>query len=117
MTSNKAQDHSPLVLVVDDDPDVRNLLAALLTRRGLRVMQAGNGRVALDLALAEPPRLIVLDLVMPVMGGAELMRELDRAFSPRPAVILFTAAAEQERIARELAVDVCVEKPVDLARF
>ena len=59
----------PRVLIVEDDPDLRELMAQLLTCEGFDTDVASNGQDALDKALDNPPRVIVLDMVMPVMDG------------------------------------------------
>jgi DNA-binding response OmpR family regulator len=59
----------PRVLIVDDDPDLREWMAQLLTGEGFDTDVASNGQDALDKALDNPPRVIVLDLMMPVMDG------------------------------------------------
>jgi CheY-like chemotaxis protein len=114
---NSQNPAAPLVLLVDDEEDVRRLLATVLTHRGLRVMEAQNGREALDRIGEELPRLIILDLWMPVMDGASFMRELHAQLTSRPPVIMFTAHHDAPNLVRDLGVDVYVEKPVDLPRF
>ena len=64
------------VLVVDDDPEVRQRLRAVLERNGWSVGEAGNGREALDKVAHGPPRAILLDLTMPVMDGFAFLRAL-----------------------------------------
>jgi DNA-binding response OmpR family regulator len=59
----------PRVLIVEDDPYLRELMAQLLTDEGFDTDVASNGQDALDKALDNPPRVIVLDMVMPVMDG------------------------------------------------
>ena len=59
----------PRVLIVDDDPDLRELMALVLTGEGFDTEVASNGQDALDKALDNPPRVIVLDMMMPVMDG------------------------------------------------
>jgi PAS domain S-box-containing protein len=67
-----------IVLVVDDHPVNRNLVVTLLGYRGHTVLEAGNGAEALEIARAQPLDLVITDLVMPVMDGYELVRELRR---------------------------------------
>ena len=65
------------VLVVDDDPEIRESLSELLDHRGYSVLQAENGRRALDVLKAVPPRtpcLVVLDLAMPVLDGHQFLK-------------------------------------------
>ena len=59
----------PRVLIVDDDPHLRELMAQVLTGEGFDTDVASNGQDALDKALDNPPRVIVLDMMMPVMDG------------------------------------------------
>jgi CheY-like chemotaxis protein len=66
-------------LVVDDDPDGRDALAQILEAHGYTVRQAENGRVALDLIAQRLPRVMLLDLEMPVMSGWEVLESLERA--------------------------------------
>ena len=67
--------HLPPVLIVEDDPDSRNMLAALLGLHGYRSVVASNGLEALEAARKERPGVILLDLMMPVMDGQAFRRE------------------------------------------
>lgn len=78
-------------MIVEDDVDIRELFADVLEAGGYRVVQAGNGREALDLLRAgAAPALILLDLMMPVMSGAELLDILrhDPELARVPVVIV-----------------------------
>jgi CheY-like chemotaxis protein len=66
------------VLVVDDDPSMRELIRIVLDEEGCAVIEAENGRVALESVREEPPQLILLDLMMPEMDGFEFLSELRR---------------------------------------
>lgn len=82
------------VLVVDDTEDLRELFMEVLRRAGYQVLGAENGQVALEMldAAIEPPALVLLDLMMPVMDGAtflKILHEADRA--PAPPVIVVSA--------------------------
>jgi len=82
-----------LVLVVDDDPTMRNALAAILESRGLRVVTATNGADALSyLHSGELPSLIVLDLVMPVMDGWSFLTQQRRSLALRSIPVIVTSA-------------------------
>ena len=84
-----AREESGVILLVDDDIGARTAALRILTRVGYTVVEAENGRAALDLydSMIEPPRGVVLDLAMPVMGGAECLRQL-RARGSAVAVLL-----------------------------
>jgi len=109
--------HRPGVMIVDDDPNVRELLAELLTQNGYAVSEAANGRAALEAleAMAEKPRVVLVDLNLPVMDGRALVREV----KARPAladipVLLLSSSAHVEDAARELGVAGALKKPVDV---
>jgi CheY-like chemotaxis protein len=79
------------VLLVDDDQDVLDALAELLSGEGFVISEARNGREAWDLLRgAPPPSLILLDLMMPVMSGLEFLdrKSRDRDLAPIPVVII-----------------------------
>ena len=66
------------VLVVDDTPAFREMVGVVLTRRGYRVTSAANGREALErLSMALEPQVVLLDLVMPVLDGAGVLRAIE----------------------------------------
>ncbi len=99
------------ILVVDDDPTVSEVVARYLERDGYQVETVADGRVALDRALAEPPDLVVLDLMLPGIDGLEVCRRL-RALAPVPIVILTARGQESDRIiGLELGADDYVAKP------
>jgi DNA-binding response OmpR family regulator len=87
---------SNIVLVVDDDPDIREAVQDILSFEGYEVVQADNGREALALLNRQPPLrpcIILLDLMMPVMDGEEMVSHLqkEQALAALP-VILVTAS-------------------------
>ena len=99
------------ILVVDDDPTVSEVVARYLERDGYAVETVSDGRRALDRALAEPPDLVVLDLMLPAMDGLEVCRRL-RALAPVPVIILTARGQESDRImGLELGADDYVAKP------
>jgi CheY-like chemotaxis protein len=104
----------PLVLVVDDDRDIRDSLVEVLEDHGYRAVTAANGRDALDLlrAGACPPCLILLDLMMPVMDGRGFREEQLKhpAWGQIPVIVL-SAYGDVEAQARALAAD-CLRKPL-----
>jgi signal transduction histidine kinase/DNA-binding response OmpR family regulator len=81
-------------LVVDDEPNARDVLCRALKRAGWPVVEAENGRVALDRVAENVPRLILLDLMMPVMDGFEFVAELRQHEAWREIPILVITAKE-----------------------
>ena len=110
---------TPLVLVVDDETPIARVVAELVEDLGLRALTAADGRQALALARTSWPALVITDMMMPGMGGLELIAEL-RAEAvtqglPRLPIILMTAAGG--RSARVSDADVFLAKPFDLAQL
>jgi DNA-binding response OmpR family regulator len=99
------------VLVVDDDPNVAEVVTRYLEREGFGVEVARDGHAALDRALAVPPDLVVLDLMLPGIDGLEVCRRL-RALAPVPVVMLTAKGAEADRVVGlELGADDYLAKP------
>ena len=84
------------VLVVDDEPTIAEVVARYLERAGYETATAGDGLEALRLAAERRPDLIVLDVMLPGLGGLEVLRRLADADGPRTPVILLTAKGEQD---------------------
>jgi two-component system cell cycle sensor histidine kinase/response regulator CckA len=85
-----------IVLVVDDEPAVRAIAARTLERSGFRVLQAGDGADALELVDRHgPPQLVLTDLMMPGIGGAELARQLKARWPELPIVFMSGYSAEK----------------------
>jgi DNA-binding response OmpR family regulator len=99
------------VLVVDDDPTVGDVVARYLELAGYVVAVVADGKVALDKATADPPDLVVLDLMLPGMDGLEVYRQL-RAQAPVPVVMLTAPGDEADwLVGLELGADDYVTKP------
>jgi CheY-like chemotaxis protein len=96
--------------VVDDEPDQRFLLRRILQRAGHEVSEANHGAAALRAVQESPPDLVVTDVMMPVMGGVELIRCLRD--DPATAHIRILAASGDANLAG--AADAVVVKPYDL---
>ncbi len=104
----------PTVLVADDEPDVRELVAYRLSRSGYEVLEACDGQEALRLAIERQPDLAVLDVMMPKLDGYELTRGLRaEEATKRMPVILLTARAQEADISRgfEAGADDYLRKP------
>jgi two-component system, OmpR family, KDP operon response regulator KdpE len=87
-----------LILVVDDEAQIRHALERALVARGYEVDAAADGVEALDHAAVRAPDLIVLDLNMPVLGGLEVTRQI-RGWSPVPILVLSVREDESDKIA------------------
>ena len=115
MTVPAAVDHRPLLLVEDDD-DVRDAMAASLRDEGYEVAEAENGRLALEwLQRNGNPCLVLLDLWMPVMSGMELREKMveDPRLAALPLVIV-SAAGDGKARAQEMGAIGFLRKPLDL---
>ena len=99
------------VLVVDDDPTVSDVVRRYLERAGMVVEVFGDGESALARALAEPPDLVVLDLMLPGLSGLDVCRRL-RAAQSTPIVMLTALGEEADRVlGLEMGADDYVTKP------
>jgi two-component system, cell cycle sensor histidine kinase and response regulator CckA len=101
------------VLVVDDEPAVRAIATRILEREGLRVIQAPDGGAALELVEhVGPPQLVLTDVIMPGMGGAELARRLKQRWPALPIIFMSGYSAEElERQGATGAGDNLIQKP------
>jgi len=99
------------ILVVDDKLELRTLLKSYLTQEGFEVSTANDGQEALYVARHEKPNLIILDIMMPEMGGYEFMRAYSRE-ADTPIVILTAKIEENDKVlGLELGADDYVTKP------
>lgn len=99
------------ILVVDDDPHIRQLLVFALGKAGLDTIEAGDGEDALSRAAVTMPHLVILDINMPRMDGLEVCRRL-RAISEVPILFLSSRDDEIDRVLGiELGADDYVVKP------
>jgi two-component system KDP operon response regulator KdpE len=99
------------VLIVDDDPFIVKLISLNLEARDYSVLTAGDGKAGLISALKNDPDLILLDVMMPIMNGLEMLKEL-RQVSDIP-VIIVSANGNQDIVdeARELGIECFISKP------
>ncbi len=110
----------PVVMVVDDYADTRRVVRWMLEQKGYRVLEAEDGRGALDAAVAERPDLILMDLRMPLVDGFEAMR-LIRAHEGLGAVPIIAVTAHDAASFRDRAeaagCDLFISKPIDFTRL
>lgn len=110
------------VLVADDSRVFRALVAEVLRERGFDVLEAGDGREALEVALGSRPELLILDALMPLFSGFEVLTRLrEKLPSYRPKVFMVTAVYKSRRWESEARtqyeVDEYMEKPLEPERL
>jgi CheY-like chemotaxis protein len=109
-------DELSTILIVDEDPFIRDVLVQKLSALGYRAVEARNGRDALDKVAREPPDLILLDVMMPVMDGFQACGRLKDDEDTRliPVIIMTALHAVEDRIrGAEVGADDFLNKPVD----
>ena len=106
--------HSPeLILVVDDDPNIRQSLGEALEIENFAVRLAGDGREAVRQFLEGPPDLILLDINMPDINGWQAFQIMSQIY-PFVPVIIITARPGQARRAAEMGIEILLEKPLHI---
>jgi CheY-like chemotaxis protein len=101
------------ILIVDDERPLRELLVSLFQSGGHRVLEARDGRQALDLVAAEHPDAVVSDVMMPRMGGVELCRQLRQDPTTRALPVVLVSATDPAH-AEGAGASAFVAKPFDL---
>ena len=105
------------VLVVDDEPQVVWMLLFSLEAEGYRTFSAGDGRDALDQIRRHRPRVVLLDIMMPMVDGWSVLQELETLPAderPRVVVVSARASARDRQKAIELGADAFVAKPFNV---
>jgi DNA-binding response OmpR family regulator len=107
------------VLVVEDDAGVRGLLQTILEDEGFEIVLAADGEEGLQLARTVDPAVVLIDVMMPGLGGPEVIRRLRRPDGTLPfAVLVLTGAVENvETLRDELGPDSILEKPFDIIKL
>lgn len=108
----------PVILIAEDHEDSRDALRTLLDAFGFRVVEAGNGREAVERALAERPDVILMDMMMPYVDGFQATREIRAVEDLRDVPILAITAMEgaRQRVL-DAGCDDLVPKPIDVRAF
>ena len=102
---------SSTILVIDDEPQIRRVVKNAFQAAGMKVLEAGTGRDGIDRVAAERPDLIILDLGLPDITGADVCREI-RKWSPVPILVLSARHSDEEKVALlDLGADDYVTKP------
>ncbi|MDP9179818.1 MAG: response regulator [Gemmatimonadota bacterium] len=105
------------LLIIDDEPQIRRVVRHALEADDTRILEAGTGREGLDLAAAEKPDLIVLDLGLPDISGVDVCRDI-RGWSTAPIVVLSARHSDVEKAALlDLGADDYITKPFSTIEF
>jgi CheY-like chemotaxis protein len=110
-------DTAPTVLVVDDEPGVRELLYHVLTSAGYRTLMAVDGPTALNLARVRQPDLVILDIMIPGISGLDVTSVLKADESTRDIPIVILSILANPEKAAQLGADACFSKPFDQDEF
>jgi DNA-binding response OmpR family regulator len=100
--------HAPRLLLVEDDPHIRRLLVASLRRTAWKVDEAPTGEAALELLKGDPYDAVLLDLILPQLGGFRICQQVRELDGDKPFIIMMTADDSDE--AREMAADCGVDQ-------
>jgi len=101
------------ILIVDDDPAIRNVVADILEMSDYSVRMATNGIEALQELRAYPPAVVLLDLMMPVMDGWEFLRQIKHNAIQVPVAVM-SAARDAGNVSDELGAQAFLPKPFEL---
>lgn len=111
-------DSTPKILVVEDFEDLRRLVASYLNSRGYHVLQAANGKVAIQTARREKPQLILLDIRLPDLNGVDVVRELRKLSQTKQVPIVGWSAESgsnpQREMLRRAGISDYIQKPTSL---
>jgi two-component system KDP operon response regulator KdpE len=108
---------SRTILIVDDEPKIRLVVRNAVAENGTHIIEAGTGRAAIDLAVAERPDLVVLDLGLPDMTGLEVCESV-RSWSAAPILVLSARHSDAEKaLLLDRGADDYVTKPFSTVEF
>ena len=104
------------VLVVDDDASIRKMIVAALRREGYEFFEAANGREAVDLMREQNPDVVVLDLMMPVLSGWDVLQERQRDAQLSRIPVIVVSANRDPELAKAVDKGICafLPKPFDI---
>jgi CheY-like chemotaxis protein len=106
-----------LILLVEDDDDLREVEVGILERAGFRVVSAREGGEALELVAREMPRVIFLDMRMPGMDGWTFAREFRARHDHSAAIVVITAESAASKRAEEISAEGALGKPFEAREF
>jgi two-component system, OmpR family, KDP operon response regulator KdpE len=108
---------SPMILVIDDEPQVRKLLRASLRAEGFRMLEAKSADEGLSLAMQHTPDVVILDLWLPDLDGIEVLKRL-RGWSHVPIIVLSARGQESHKVeALDAGADDYLTKPFGIAEL
>jgi two-component system response regulator CpxR len=115
-TSEEVAGKAQCVLVVDDDPSIRRMIVASLKRDGYTFCEAPNGKEALELMRREHPNVVVLDLMMPILSGWDVLqaRELEPELKQIPVIVISANRAPEVATAVDKGICAFLPKPFDI---
>ncbi|HEY8133159.1 MAG TPA: response regulator [Thermoanaerobaculia bacterium] len=104
------------VLIVDDDPNIRRMMIAALKREGYSFFEAANGAEALEIMRREHPNVVVLDLMMPVVSGWDVLKERSNDPDLLTIPIIIVSANRGPELATAIDKGICafLPKPFDI---
>ncbi len=103
--------NKPLILVVEDDPPIRNLICTTLRTQGYKYITAENGKAAIMHAASHGPGIVLLDLGLPDLDGVEVIREI-RSWSQMPIIVISARSEDSDKIeALDAGADDYLTKP------
>jgi len=115
-SSEEVAGKAQCVLVVDDDPSIRRMIVAALKRDGYTFCEAPNGKEALELMRKEHPNVVVLDLMMPILSGWDVLqaRELEPELRQIPVIVISANRAPEVATAVDKGICAFLPKPFDI---
>jgi CheY-like chemotaxis protein len=102
------------VLIVDDEPDMADVIRAVLESEGYSCRVVNNGEKAIAEVAFDMPGVVLLDVLMPVMNGIECSRALRQAYGGALPIVIMTAAEHVESRREEAQADAVISKPFEL---
>ncbi|HMC22234.1 MAG TPA: response regulator [Thermoanaerobaculia bacterium] len=111
-----SQARSFRVLIVDDDPNIRRMMIAALKREGYSFFEAANGAEALEIMRREHPNVVVLDLMMPIVSGWDVLKERSNEPDLLSIPIIIVSANRGPELATAIDKGICafLPKPFDI---
>lgn len=106
-----------VILIVDDDPDMRIVLKSIVDAKGFITVEAANGQEAIALALTEKPSLVLLDLQMPVLDGLEAVRQMKQDPESKDIPVIAISGVVSPDAALAAGCCECLSKPLDIEMF